>query len=244
MVRPVEQQRDAPLHAGHHRERPERNRDRQPRSPERAEDAAETIGLEGLELALPQGRPLLTATSVQLRPGEDLLVTGPSGAGKSTFFRALAGIWPYWKGRMRLPKGARLLFLPQKPYLPVGTLKRAVTYPADTAKFSDQQIADALQAVGLAQLAGDLERSENWAQVLSGGEQQRLAFARALLNAPDWLFLDEATASLPDEDQEALYALLKRRLPRTTLVSIGHRASLRAHHGRELAWQGERLAAV
>ncbi|HEY3074581.1 MAG TPA: ABC transporter ATP-binding protein/permease [Burkholderiales bacterium] len=211
---------------------------------ERAEEAAETIGIEGLELALPQGKPLLAATSIELRPGEDVLVTGPSGAGKSTFFRTLAGIWPYWKGRMQLPKGARLLFLPQKPYLPVGSLKRAVTYPADAEKFSDQQIADTLQAVGLRALAADMERSENWAQVLSGGEQQRLAFARALLNEPDWLFLDEATASLPDEDQEALYALLKRRLPRTTLVSIGHRASLRAQHRRELAWQGERLAAV
>src|SRR5213079_1426499 len=105
----------------------------------RAEDAAETIGLEGLELALPQGRPLLAATSVQLRPGEDLLVTGPSGAGKSTFFRALAGIWPYWKGRMRLPKGARLLFLPQKPYLPVGTLKHAVSYPDEPEKHPDEE---------------------------------------------------------------------------------------------------------
>ena len=173
-----------------------------------------------------------------------MLVTGPSGAGKSTFFRALAGIWPYWKGRMRLPKGARLLFLPQKPYLPIGTLKRAVTYPADEAKFSDAQIADALTTVGLPGLAADLERSENWAQVLSGGEQQRLAFSRALLNAPDWLFLDEATASLPEDAQEALYRLLKERLPHTTLVSIGHRASLRAQHRRELAWQGEHLAAV
>jgi len=211
---------------------------------ERAEEAADGIGIEGLELGLPQGRPLLAATSIQLRPGEDVLVTGPSGAGKSTFFRALAGIWPYWKGRMRLPKGARLLFLPQKPYLPIGTLKRAVTYPADEAKFSDAQIADALTTVGLPGLAADLERSENWAQVLSGGEQQRLAFSRALLNAPDWLFLDEATASLPEDAQEALYRLLKERLPRATLVSIGHRASLRAQHRRELAWQGERLAPV
>jgi putative ATP-binding cassette transporter len=211
---------------------------------ERAEEPGGTLAIEGLELALPQGKPLLSSASMQLRPGEDVLVTGPSGAGKSTFFRTLAGIWPYWKGQVRLPKDAKLLFLPQKPYLPMGTLKRAVTYPADEAKFTDAQIADALRAVGLAQLAGDLERSENWAQVLSGGEQQRLAFARALLNEPDWLFLDEATASLPDEDQEALYRLLKQRLPRTTLVSIGHRESLRAHHGRQLAWQGERLAAV
>jgi putative ATP-binding cassette transporter len=145
---------------------------------------------------------------------------------------------------VRLPRGARLLFLPQKPYLPVGTLKRAVSYPGEEASFSDAEIAEALRAVGLAQLAGDLARSENWAQVLSGGEQQRLAFARAVLNKPDWLFLDEATASLPEDAQDALYRLIKERLPRTTLVSIGHRASLRSHHEREYGWQGGRLAAV
>jgi putative ATP-binding cassette transporter len=211
---------------------------------ERAEAPGATIGIEALQLALPQGKPLLASTSIQFKPGEDVLVTGPSGAGKSTFFRALAGIWPYWKGRVRLPEGTRLLFLPQKPYLPIGTLKRAVTYPGDAASLSDAEIADALRAVGLAQLANDLERAENWAQVLSGGEQQRLAFARALLNQPDWLFLDEATASLPEDAQDVLYRLLKERLPHTTLVSIGHRASLRAHHERQFAWQGEHLAPV
>lgn len=211
---------------------------------ERSEAPAPAIGVEALQLALPQGQPLLASTSIQFRPGEDVLVTGPSGAGKSTFFRAMAGIWPYWKGSVRLPQGARLLFLPQKPYLPIGSLKRAVAYPADTAGFSDAQVADALRAVGLAQLADDVGRSENWAQVLSGGEQQRLAFARALLNKPDWLFLDEATASLPEEAQDALYRMLKQRLPRTTLVSIGHRESLRGHHERQFAWQGNRLAAA
>jgi putative ATP-binding cassette transporter len=210
---------------------------------ERAE-TGDAIGIEGLELALPQGKPLLAPTTIQLRPGEDVLVTGPSGAGKSTLFRALAGIWPYWKGRVRVPQGARLLFLPQKPYLPIGPLKRAVTYPGDTASFSDGEIAEALRAVGLAQLAGDLARAENWAQVLSGGEQQRLAFARALLNKPDWLFLDEATASLPEEAQDSLYRVLKERLPHTTLVSIGHRASLRGYHERAYAWKGNQLAAA
>src|SRR5205823_9713648 len=161
-----------------------------------------------------------------------------------TFFRTIAGIWPYWKGKLRLPQGARLLFLPQKPYLPVGTLKRAVSYPADEATHGDSEVAQALAAVGLAPLAADLQRSENWAQVLSGGEQQRLAFARALLNKPDWLFLDEATASLPEDAQEVLYRLVKQRLPHTTLVSIGHRASLRGYHEHHYAWQGQRLAAV
>ena len=202
------------------------------------------IGVAGLELALPQGRPLLRSTSIELQPGQHVLVTGPSGAGKSTFFRAMAGIWPYWKGRVVVPKGARLLFLPQKPYLPIGSLKRTVSYPDDETRFSEAEIAEALRAVGLPQLAGDLERRENWGQVLSGGEQQRLAFARALLMRPDWLFLDEATAALPEEEQNALYGLLRERLPQTTLVSIGHRASLAGHHGRRLVWRGESLAPV
>lgn len=211
---------------------------------EHAASVQPQIGVTGLELALPHGKPLLRATSVDLKPGEHVLVTGPSGAGKSTFFRTMAGIWPYWKGRVVTPMGARLLFLPQKPYLPIGLLKHAVSYPEDAARFSDEQVREALRAVGLPQLAADLERRENWAQVLSGGEQQRLAFARALLTRPDWLFLDEATASLPEDAQDALYRMVRERLPRTTLVSIGHRASLAGHHERQLAWRGESLAAV
>jgi putative ATP-binding cassette transporter len=211
---------------------------------ERTEGPGASLSLEDLNLSLPLGKPLLAATTLELRKNEDVLVSGPSGAGKSTFFRALAGIWPYWKGRVRLPKGARLLFLPQKPYLPIGSLKHAVCYPEDANRFSDEEIRESLKAVDLQSLAFDLERSENWAQVLSGGEQQRLAFARALLNRPDWLFLDEATASLPDEDQAALYRLLRERLPSTTLVSIGHREGLAQYHQKHLAWRGDALLAV
>src|SRR6185436_6152891 len=164
---------------------------------DRAEGAANDLSLAGLELRLPQGRPLLAPTNVTLKKGEAVLVTGPSGAGKSTLFRAIAGIWPYWKGKVSLPKGATLLFLPQKPYLPIGTLKHAVAYPMDGKAFSDDAARDALAAVGLQHLSSDLAREENWAQLLSGGEQQRLAMARALLNKPDWLFMDEPTAALP-----------------------------------------------
>ena len=211
---------------------------------DRVEGETPALSLQALSIELPQGMPLLATTSIEFKPGEDALVSGPSGAGKSTLFRVLAGIWPYWKGRISLPKGARLLFLPQKPYLPIGTLKHAVSYPGDAARFSENEIVESLKTVGLPQLAADLERSENWAQVLSGGEQQRLAFARALLNKPGWLFLDEATSSLPEDAQDALYRILKEKLPQTTLVSIGHRASLASHHQRQLRWRGEALTPV
>ena len=208
---------------------------------EREEIPSEELAMQGLALSLPQGKPLLAPTTLQLKRGEAVLVSGPSGTGKSTLFRALAGIWPYWSGRVLLPKGARLLFLPQKPYLPVGALKHAVCYPADAGTFDDAAVGEVLRTVGLGHLAQELARQENWAQVLSGGEQQRLAFARALLNKPDWLFLDEATASLPEDAQAALYRLLKERLPATTVVSIGHRTSLAEFHPRRLAWQGTSL---
>jgi len=198
--------------------------------------AGSGLTLEHLALALPQGTPLLADANLRLAAGENVLVTGPSGSGKSTLFRALAGIWPYWTGKIGLPKGARLLFLPQKAYLPIGTLKNAVAYPAQPGSVSDAQVVDALDAVGLAPLARDLAREENWAQLLSGGEQQRIAFARALINKPDWLFLDEASAALPEQAQADLYALLRERLPQTTLVSIGHRDSLVQFHSKRLKW--------
>jgi putative ATP-binding cassette transporter len=204
---------------------------------DRLEGRDGVLDLENLELALPQGRVLLAPTTIALKQGESVLVTGPSGAGKSTLFRAIAGVWPYWKGKISLPQGAKLLFLPQRPYLPIGMLKHAACYPADAAHVADDAVRDALCAVGLGHLAPDLARDENWAQLLSGGEQQRLALARALVNRPDWLFMDEPTAALPDDAQAALYRVLKERLPATTLVSIGHREELAQFHTRRLAWE-------
>jgi putative ATP-binding cassette transporter len=211
---------------------------------DRMEGEPGLLSLDGLEVSLPDGKPLLQHASAQIKAHESVLLTGASGSGKSTLFRALAGIWPYWKGRIRLPKGARLLFLPQKPYLPIGSLKHAVAYPDDASRFTDAEVKESLKAAGLTRFGDDLERTENWSQVLSGGEQQRVAFARALLNKPDWLFLDEATAALPEPDQESLYRLLKERLPGTTVISIGHRESLAELHPGRLAVRDGSLAAA
>ena len=204
---------------------------------ERVEGTDAGLSLEHLALSLPQGAPLLSDTSVRLAPGENVLITGPSGAGKSTLFRALAGIWPYWKGRITLPKGARLLFLPQKAYLPIGTLKNAIAYPMPAESVTDADAAATLTSVGLGHLETELARDENWGHVLSGGEQQRVAFARALLNKPEWLFLDEASSALPEQAQADLYALLRERLPESTLVSIGHRDSLAQFHDKRMRWE-------
>ena len=190
--------------------------------------------LDNVSLTLPNGTALLGASSASLSAGEHWLIRGPSGSGKSTLFRAIAGIWPFGRGQIGIPGNARMLFLPQKPYLPMGSLREVVCYPARTEVATDDQIRQSLNLVGLSQFANRLDESQNWALQLSPGEQQRIAFARALLQKPDWLFLDEATSALDESAEGTLYRLLKEHLPTTTLVSIGHRPSLVALHSRHL----------
>jgi vitamin B12/bleomycin/antimicrobial peptide transport system ATP-binding/permease protein len=197
--------------------------------------AAESdVKIENVELRLPDGKPLISNISADIRPGERVLVSGPSGSGKSTLFRALAGIWPYGAGKIIIPQLKRLLFLPQRPYVPIGSMRNAVTFPAVPGSFSDAEIAEALVACKLGDYASQLDEEHHWDRRLSPGEQQRLALARALLQRPDWLFLDEATSSLDPETEAALYKLLLERLPETTLVSIAHRTDLAAFHERRL----------
>jgi len=200
---------------------------------------ASDVAVERLTLALPDGQELLKDFSMPFRKGQSVLVKGASGTGKSTLFRALAGIWPFGSGNVVVPEGARVLFLPQKPYIPIASLRDAVKYPDEQSTASDAEIVSALQAAGLGHLAGRLDEVTHWSNMLSGGEQQRLAAARALVYKPDWLFLDEATASLDDAAEAAIYGELKRRLPNTTMVSIGHRPSLQKWHERQLELRRE-----
>ena len=200
------------------------------------------VTMEGVTLALPDGRVLVTDAALRLAPGEAVVLTGASGSGKSTLFRALAGIWPFGRGAVAIPAGSRLLFLPQRPYLPLGTLRRVVGYPLDAATVPEAEIRATLAAVGLPQLADRLDEEDAWDRRLSGGEQQRLAFARALLVKPDFLFLDEATASLDPPAEAALYALLRESLPGAAILSIAHREAVARFHDRALRLDGHRLA--
>ena len=196
---------------------------------------APQIRLDALDVALPDGKPLVAADGIAFAPREQVLVTGPSGSGKSTLFRAIAGIWPFGTGKVSIPAGATVMTLPQRPYLPIGSLAAAVAYPAVAGTYDPARIGDLLVAVGLPALAARVDDEQHWNRMLSLGEQQRIGVARAILHAPDYLFLDEATASLDEPSEAALYQLLQQRLPGTTIISIGHRSTLAAFHRRHLA---------
>jgi vitamin B12/bleomycin/antimicrobial peptide transport system ATP-binding/permease protein len=198
-----------------------------------AATGSDTIDLSQLLVRLPNGTPLVAADGFSIR-NEPTLVTGPSGAGKSTLFRAIAGIWPFGSGSIVIPPHATLMMLPQRPYFPIGSLKAAIVYPAPADAFGSDHVGDTLTAVGLPRLVPRLDEEAHWNRMLSLGEQQRLGLARALLHAPQFLFLDEATASLDEPSEAGLYRLLQERLPKTTIVSIGHRSTLDALHERRV----------
>ncbi|WP_428375337.1 ABC transporter ATP-binding protein/permease [Lichenicoccus sp.] len=195
--------------------------------------------LQDVSLALPDGQHLGMPLSATFTPGHDTLISGPSGAGKSTLFRTLAGIWPFATGHIEGPPGSSL-FLPQRPYIPLGTLRHALCYPNPEHAVAPDAVQRALEDADLAELVPELDTTdENWVMRLSGGEQQRLALARALLAQPDWLFLDEATASLDPESEGRMLAMLKRRLPGTTIVSIAHNPAVAAFFRQHLILGGE-----
>ncbi len=210
-------------------------------SPPDAPSAGEHIGLDAVTVRLPDGRVIVRDATLRLAAQESTLLTGPSGSGKSTLLRAISGIWPFGDGAVTTPPGAKVMLLPQKPYIPIGPLIAAVTYPAAPDSYSEEAIRAALLSAHLPELVDQLHVADNWGQRLSGGEQQRLAVARALLAKPDWLFLDEATAAMDETMESNIYEVLFRELRTTTIVSIGHRSSLLDIHQRhiELKPQGE-----
>jgi putative ATP-binding cassette transporter len=195
---------------------------------------ARAVNLAVSDIAVPTGRTLMQDVQIDVPRGDKVLISGPSGSGKTTLFRVLAGLWPFAKGKLRIPKGAHVLFLSQKPYLPLGRLRDAVAFPSEPGTFTDDQIKQALADVRLPNLVNRLDEDENWSMTLSVGEQQRVAIARALLNKPDWLFMDEATSALDDENERHVYDLVSQRLGQSAIVSIAHRPSVAGYHRRRL----------
>ena len=193
------------------------------------------LGVDDLKLGMPTGRTIVSADGLNFQRGETTLIGGPSGCGKTTLFRALAGIWPFAKGKIRLPKGASVMLLPQRPYIPLGTLTGAVAYPAQDDRYTPQEIREVLKTVGLARLIEDSSSAPTIGRRrLSRGEQQRLAIARALLQKPDWLLLDEATLGARRAEPGRYLRTLLAALPNTTVISIGHRSSLVDFHKRHI----------
>lgn len=190
---------------------------------------SEAVSVEQMQVNLPDDTVLLQDISFTLQPGHNVLIKGVSGSGKSTLLRALAGIWPFVTGKINLPKTEELMFIPQKPYIPLGSLREALLYPGKKA-LSDEELLHLLDLCQIGYLRDKLDLVADWSHVLSVGEQQRLAFVRAHIQEPKWLFLDEATSALDEDTEAAMYALLAERLRQTTLVSIGHRSTLNKYH--------------
>jgi putative ATP-binding cassette transporter len=192
------------------------------------------LSLEDLSVSLDDGTAVVGETEVIIEPGERLLVAGESGSGKSTLVRAIAGLWPWGSGRVNFHPDRRLFMLPQRPYVPSGTLRRAVAYPGSEESWDDKEIGTALHKVGLDHLKDKIEEDAPWDQTLSGGEKQRLAFARLLLHSPDIVVLDEATSALDEKSQDKMMEMLMKELPKATIVSVAHRVELEAYHSRKI----------
>lgn len=194
---------------------------------------AEVVSADGLQVNLPDGTPLLKKISFTLEPGQNVLIRGVSGSGKSTLLRAISGIWPFVEGRISLPDTKDLMFIPQRPYLPLGTLRNALLYPG-TKMISDEHLLKLMEQCEIGYLSDKLGVVGDWSHVLSIGEQQRLAFVRAHVQQPLWLFLDEATSALDETTEAKMYMQLGSSLPNTTVVSIGHRSTLNKYHQKAL----------
>jgi vitamin B12/bleomycin/antimicrobial peptide transport system ATP-binding/permease protein len=190
--------------------------------------------LRDVSVTLDNGTVIVKDADVEIAPGERVLFVGESGSGKSTLVRAIAGLWPWGKGEIQLRKNANMSLMPQKPYIPIGALRRAVIYPKAAEEVSDDEVKEVLTAVGLDQLKDRIDEVGPWDQTLSGGEKQRMAFARLLIHKPDIVVMDESTAALDKNSQEQLMQLMNERLPKTTVVSVGHRPELEAFHERKI----------
>ena len=202
--------------------------------------SSEKLKIDDLNISLPTGKKLLKNLSLELENAKNLLVTGASGCGKSTLLRTLAGIWDYASGKISLPENSKVMFLPQKPYLPLGSLRRVLIYPeAEKNSPPDEKLKSVLEIAELPNLTEKLDEVEDWSRILSVGEQQRLAFARVILSAPNFIFLDEATSALDEPRELEMYELLKKNLPSVTIISVGHRSTLYQVHDSELKLDGE-----